>query len=652
MKRFIILLFISSLFYRCDYLDVVPVNDIETVETIFEKREQAERWLKSCYVLFGEGVGSVIDDPAYMGADELVSGEYLRSGTYAYGMAYDWPGAKIADGLQMSQEPYGNLWLKDGFYAGIRYCNIFFENIGKTYGMEQSEKDLWTAELKALKAHFYFELLRRYGPVILVPENIDANAEIEAMQQPRRPVDTCVNEIVRLLDEAMEDLPPLAAKAQIRWAYHSLESAAALKALTLLYAASPLFNGNPNYANFRNKQGEQLFSTEYDKEKWRIAAEAADEAIQLCIDGGKKLVTGNFTGGSTLRNVMLDIENSVLASNFVNDEAIFMIRPLYGNSYTFWFPYILPFYPGGDPDYYTNWKGCISPSMKMVEMYYTENGLPIDQDKEWDYTARYQLSGETNSEYRNVIPLNTKDVLGLHLRREPRFYANIASDRTYWIRTGFSANDEESIVKTYKGERYGCQQDRISVDYPQNLSGYYLKKSLYSGLSNMEYSSFESGREEAFVMIRLAELYLASAEAWNEYLDAPDERVYYPLDEIRKRAGIPEVRDAWQNYGKDPSKATTKSGMREIIRQEWNIEFAFEGRRFWNLRRWLTAAEELNTPLYGWNILGETAQEFYNNFEGPVPVWTKREFVAPRDYLFPIRSEEILISSCEQNPGW
>ena len=39
--------------------------------------------------------------------------------------------------------------------------------------------------------------------------------------------------------------------------------------------------------------------------------------------------------------------------------------------------------------------------------------------------------------------------------------------------------------------------------------------------------------------------------------------------------------------------------MREIIQQEWTIEFAFEGRRFWNLRRWMTAPEELNTPQYG-----------------------------------------------------
>ena len=61
------------------------------------------------------------------------------------------------------------------------------------------------------------------------------------------------------LDEAMKVLPPFMQKDQSRWTYHSLESAATLKAQVLLYAASPLFNGNPAYTNFKNKKGERRF---------------------------------------------------------------------------------------------------------------------------------------------------------------------------------------------------------------------------------------------------------------------------------------------------------------------------------------------------------------------------------------------------------
>lgn len=142
------------------------------------------------------------------------------------------------------------------------------------------------------------------------------------------------------------------------------------------------------------------------------------------------------------------------------------------------------------------------------------------------------------------------------------------------------------------------------------------------------------------------------AEAWNEYLDQPDSRVYDPLDKVRERAGILPVRDAWKTYSNNPTKVDTKVGMRDIIRQEYNIEFAFEGHRYWNIRRWLIAHQEMNEKQYGWNILGTTFQTFYNNEEGPIVVWSKNKFVAPRDYLDPIDAEEILISGMKQNPGW
>ena len=113
----VFLLFISG----CNYLDLVPEDDIETVETIFEKRNNAEKWLKSCYSFMLGNVGSVTKDPAILGTDELVSGEYLRKKSFPG--AYH--GLFIADGLQMVQEPYGNQWKTSGYYTAIRYCNIF-----------------------------------------------------------------------------------------------------------------------------------------------------------------------------------------------------------------------------------------------------------------------------------------------------------------------------------------------------------------------------------------------------------------------------------------------------------------------------------------------------------------------------------------------
>ena len=175
MKHFYILLItLTSLFSGCNYLDVVPDNDIETIETIFEKRDQAENWFKFCHTFLMPYTASIISNPAYTGADEVVAGDFIRQQ-----FNYNWAGFYIGDGLQMSADPYGNIWRKDAAYNAIRYCNTFLEKINGVYNMENQEKILWSAEIKALKAHYYFELLRRYGPIILVPKNIATNAGIE-----------------------------------------------------------------------------------------------------------------------------------------------------------------------------------------------------------------------------------------------------------------------------------------------------------------------------------------------------------------------------------------------------------------------------------------------------------------------------------------
>lgn len=634
-------IFMIVLFSRCDYLDLVPEDDIETIETIFEKKAQADEWLKTCYSFITGPAVSCWENVAITGADEFVGGDYPRGRNFS--------GFKIADGLQMSQEPYGNLWKKDGLYAAIRYSNIFIDNIDNVNNMTPFEKREWAAEIKALKAYCYFELVRRYGPIILVPQNIPVNDPIRIMQQPRSHVDTCFNAIVKLLNEAIEDLPPFAQKDFSRRVYFCKEAALALKARTLLYAASPLFNGNEFYANLKNKLGKPLFSDEYVPEKWKLAALAAEEAIAFCESEGKGLYQGTNTQSSKILNTMKDVENSVLSPNYQNVEALFLVRTrqLYSDDY---YTYTLPLFKSTDTEVYNPYlQGYIAPSIKMVEMYYTEHGLPIEADKDWNYAGRYQMGKEVNPQYNNVVALN-ENVLNLHLRREPRFYASIAADRCIW-----HSGTNNLLVLPYRKERFGTSLDIISNSSPQNLTGYWLKKMSSSAFSMKRYhTEVAAVGDSPFPVIRMAELYLIKAEAWNEYEGPKVDRahVYEPLNKIRERAGIPDVETAWKLYSKTPDKVESKEGMREIIHREVNIEFAFEGHRFWNLRRWKVAHEELNQKQYGWNILGETARAFYNNYEGPVVVWSNSKFTSPRDYLFPLRSEEVLVSSCVQNPGW
>lgn len=636
-----------------DYLDVVPKNDVDNIENTFEQRDDAYQWLKTCYTFLVKEVAGFAEAPGYLGADEYVAGQYFRNVAVRYKSVYPdlGKGLFLGDGVQGASDPYMDIWAKDRFYAGIRYCNIFIENCPNCMTISESEKKIWIAEVKALKAHLYFELMRRYGPIVLVPKNIDVSSSYKEMQQPRSPIDSCVNAIVNLCDEAIADLPSMQQQETTHYAYYNREAAATLKAYTLLYAASPLFNGNEQMANFTNRNGVKLFP-EYDKEKWHKAAVAADEALDYCLRAGKQLYSGSNTRSTPLLNTILDIRQSSLDWHYGNQESILAFETSgFGNCAEYRVPaFAQSFQDGAYYDRSVN--GCLGASIKMVNMFYTENGLPMEEDKQW-LSDPYRLSKEADSRYRDVVPLN-RDVLTVNRRREPRYYADLAPDGLYWVqpaRLNGTLADVALLVNSKRNGNIGVKINQINSTYAQNISGIWVKKGIVPTVALQNYTA-SVGSNDEMIVFRLAEVYLMAAEAWNEYLDKPNEHVYDMIDAVRKRAGIPDVRTAWRTYGKHPENVDTKEGMRDIIRREWNIEFAFEGRRFWNLRRWMTAPEELNSPQYGWNVLGTNNQTFYNNYDGPVIVWSKRRFVSPRDYFWPIRSEEVLISGVKQNPGW
>lgn len=139
-------------------------------------------------------------------------------------------------------------------------------------------------------------------------------------------MDTCFNEIIRLLDAAAKYVPVGNTRVSDDLHSFSQESVAALKARVLLYVASPLFNGNPFYSDFKGKNGEPLFSAEYDREKWRLAAEAADEAAKICEANGRRLYGGQASKTTELLNKMGDIEN-IMYSSYSNPEYLFEFKP-------------------------------------------------------------------------------------------------------------------------------------------------------------------------------------------------------------------------------------------------------------------------------------------------------------------------------------
>lgn len=130
---------------------MVPEKDIETIESIFEQKSKAETWWKGLYSDLNTVLTDICANTSYMGADEFVTCQALYNSTL-----YSLDGLKVADGQQMSQNPYGDLWHK--FYTIIRDCNTFLENIDNTYNMDEDERNWWKSDVKVLKAYIYFRV--------------------------------------------------------------------------------------------------------------------------------------------------------------------------------------------------------------------------------------------------------------------------------------------------------------------------------------------------------------------------------------------------------------------------------------------------------------------------------------------------------------
>jgi len=281
----------------------------------------------------------------------------------------------------------------------------------------------------------------------------------------------------------------------------------------------------------------------------------------------------------------------------------------------------------------------------MAEEYYSTNGVPIEEDTQWQnngwYNNRFKVRPEPSSGAEIYYVKEGEKTAYLHYNREPRFYASLGFDKGIYFGNGYYAFP--STVKS-------CDFLNVGVSGFQGGSGYsvtgYSVKKMHS-FKNAQTSTSTSVEYFPFPIIRLADLYLMYAEALNEDT-GPSDEVFTYLDRIRARAGLQGVKESWTLYSSKPNKPDTKDGLRQIIHQERTIELAFEGKRFWDIRRW-KEIEVLNDQPRGWNILGETTDDFYKVIsvaQDPVQFSTK-------DYFWPIKESDLTVNkNLLQNYGW
>ena len=626
----------------CNYLDIVPDN-MATIDYAFRNRTACEKYLYTCYS-YRPRHGDFQWDPAIAATDEVWCHSYINTA-----------GRYIARGMQKVNNPYMNFWsgAKSGdsfvipaLWDGIRDCNIFLENVDKVTDLPSYERDRWIAEVKFLKAYYHFYLFRMYGPIPIMDVNLPVSATPEEVKVYREPVDNVVDYIVNLLDEAAAGLPSnddLVEGTEAGRVYNLV--AKAMKARVLAYAASPLFNGNTDYASLVDNRGVQLFPQTYDPEKWKKAADACLEAIDMAHAQNKRLYTSvdpllstqndTFKLQTTLRQAICDRWNCELIWGSTNNDQYSFVQRCQSR--------VLRVGAEMGTVVRTEW----APTLNTVEKFYSSHGVPINEDRDWVqnnwYSQRYEIRPEVSSGAEKYYVKEGQKTVNLHYNREPRFYANIGFDRGIYFGNGYNKFPDnvkhcEFCAKEYSGV--------ASASEAFSVTGYGAKKmhSFKDAMTANDYSI----EYYPFPIMRMADLYLLYAEALNEY-SGPSGEVYKYVDMIRERAGLEGVQASWTKYSISPSKAATKEGLREIIQHEREIELVFEGQHFWDLRRW-KRIQDFNEQPKGWNVIqGDTQDLCYTvTSVAQTPV----EF-SVRDYFWPINEKEISINSnLVQNFDW
>jgi hypothetical protein len=598
MKKLFYILLPLIIFSSCSkYLDQVP-DDRLTIEETFRTWSTAQKFMADIYRRVPDEFGQ--RNP---GSDE-------NRGLWTGGSDE----ADFVWGFVQSNDVnIGNWDANSGFvgdywrnyYRGIRAASVFMENADKITDLSPQLITQYKAEARALRAMYYFYLMRIYGPVIILEEKavpVDAD-----LQVPRSSFDECTAYVAAELEKAAADLPVIAKNDQ-DYGRITKGIALAFRANALMYAASPLYNGNTDMSMLVNKDGKQLISQSFDVNKWKTAADAYKAFLDEFVPGTYELfkkndANGNYSPYLSCRDVLLTDWNK---------EVIFARVRNSLNSRQ----YELTPYHNGQSSRDVKGSGGLGATQNMVDAFFTANGRNID-----DPLSGYVSTGY--SDYQTPYDTHTKNLYNQWVNREPRFYVNITFDGSTWLNTSFGEITTRLNNTGNSGKQTG------GGDY--STTGYIVRKAM--GLGNWDVG----GR--TLILTRLAEVYLSYAECVNEADPANPEALKY-LNLIRERAGIPL-------YGSAELPAPAgQSEMREAIRKERRVELAFENNRFFDVRRWKIAEQTDNGPIYGLNI-GADMPAFLNVVAFETRVFNKRH------YFFPLPSNDVNNDrEMVQNPGW
>jgi len=631
IRILMIVLFVASLgFVSCeDYLDANPEMGIDS-EVVYSEYYNFKGAVDRGNWLVMNYVGTSANWGAYNGAMEdeqqcVVNNSIRTVANAGLWQQSTWKefGMNFRSETNYANDPYYNEPAGKSLKA-VRAMGLCIENIDKlvdfpaeTGNTPEELKGQLLGQAYALRAWHSFEVIRRYGPILLVDTAGGGRKTFSTeynFDQVRPSWKRCADLIAADCDEAIKHLPN-------KWTNPTdigrltKASAMAIKATVYMYAASPLMNTENGAYPF----GQDKYSDDYAKK----GIKAMVDAIKL------------INSGST-RYKMFDkskyMQNWMSQSSAITDEALFQPVPTNSDSWNLpqnrgqsgngWF---LPQHDGG-------WNVFNVPTQNAVDKFETKNGYPVTG------FASADPAYDPANPYKNRDP-------------RLRWFIFCPGDTMYLANPG---GGSKSTFTNQAWSNPGSEGWH---------SAYYRGKgSTYTGYFDagkwrkLGYNNFDNKYSQNyyrhFPHIRVPDLYLGLAELANE--------VYGPtasipeavaagisvttaeqaINVVRNRVGMPGVRAEY---------LTDKVIFRERVRNEWAVEFYGEFRRWYDLRRWRAAKSVFAQGIYGADVTRNANGTFtYASKNLNIPrVFEDKHYWYPLDIKFVNMFEKF-----KQNPGW
>lgn len=616
LTRIIALSFVGSLLLLagCDSLNLEPKDEFQA-DQVFEDPGLTRAYLNEMYSHTGMGYGDPMHTPGIV--DEALNthnhpGSQNIMSTLTPGDRGQWdsPGGWSPEDPQYEAYDWGSA------YSFIRDLNLFIQNVKGNEVLPANEREALLGEAYFLRGYFYQNLMKLYGGVPIIDGVFELGEGEQQYQVQRNSFTHTVNSVVTDLDSAailLEGKEPRRQGTATEAAAHALKSRVLLFAASDLYHDSP-FGGDNEYVTYSSSDTTR-------QQLWEGVSAAADEVRSLGYSLGEDLSAEEY------HQLFIDGNPNTIWARYFDANAGF------NHNQSQWV----------SPNGYFSWSGD-TPTQEHVDAYEMADG----SDFQWEGADPTPENPEEESSKDPVDADNPYD------DRDPRFYANIHYNSAEWRQRPSGApqsTDPVGVIQTGEYEMPGgdmvggLDTDSGPQSWNASRTGYNLRKFIDRSIRPDQQQAYNP-----WIHIRFAEVLLNEAEAEANLGNLGDART--ALNEVRSRVGMPD------------ETAATQPALLAEIRQEREVELAFEGHRYFDVRRW-KMGEEAYQDAHGIRIIGELegnpgsdmtlgeliAQDSYN-YLYKVVHRQEREW-NNKNYFLPISNEEMnRNTNLVQNPGY